>query len=62
LDSGSQEAGLVQDKHSYNENKQTYERESVTENDTGWYTVGFTGRDTRAVTVDRQTMHFLSLL
>jgi len=32
LDSGSQEAELVQDKHSYNENKQTYKGESVTEN------------------------------
>jgi len=29
LDSGCQEAGLVQDKHSYNENRQTYKRESV---------------------------------
>jgi len=32
IDSGSEEAGLVQDRHSYNENKQTYKRESVTEN------------------------------
>ena len=32
LDSGGQEAGLVQDKHSYNEDRQTYKRESVTEN------------------------------
>ena len=31
LDSGSQEAGWVQDKHSCSENKQTYKRESVTE-------------------------------
>jgi len=29
---GGQEAGLVQDKHSYNEDRQTYKRESVTEN------------------------------
>ena len=28
----TQEAGLVQDKHSYNKNKQTCKRESVTEN------------------------------
>jgi len=28
----SQETGLVPDKHSYNENKQTYKRESITEN------------------------------
>jgi len=32
LDSGSQEAGLIQDKHSHNKNKQTYKGESVTEN------------------------------
>jgi len=32
LDSGNQEAGLVQDNHSYTEYKQTYDRESVTEN------------------------------
>jgi len=32
LYSGRQEAGLVHGKHSYSKNKQTYKRESVTEN------------------------------